>query len=237
MRTRLFPPERRAVRRPEPRTWRPPGSPRSLRPRRPLRLRRPVRLWARTPGAYWGAVAVMAVVTAAAIDSREHEIRQRHEAVGPTVEVLVANRDLPAGRPVSGDDLESIQVPRRLVPDGAIRQVPGPGTRLTVAVGRREILTRHRLVGGAPSSLAAAIPPGWRGIAIPADGVTPDLVRGDRIDLVGLGSDGQSVPIVTDAVVLARSGATATVAVPRRAVGAVADAVLAATLGVSLVGR
>lgn len=239
MRTRLFPvvdPTVDDTHRPrDPHRRDPRGSrPRVVRLRR--RTHRPLRLWIRSPAVHWTLAAFLAAATIGAILDRDAELDRRAEALGPMRSVLVARASSPAGSPVTASDVVEARVPQQVVPDDALVRVP-EHARLTAAVRPREILTTRHLVGGAPSSLAATIPPGWRGLAVPVPAGGPALVAGDRVDLLALGADGASTVVVADAVVLARRGDLTTVAVPRRSTALVADAVLAATLTVALAGR
>ena len=87
------------------------------------------------------------------------------------------------------------------------------------------------------------MPEGWRAIAVPLPPAGPRLEAGDRVDLLAIDADGLSTAIVEEAIVIDGTGSggdasamAATIALPRRSLPLVADAVLATTLTVALIG-
>ncbi|WP_344076539.1 Flp pilus assembly protein CpaB, partial [Nocardiopsis metallicus] len=148
----------------------------------------------------------------------------------PGTEVLVAARDLDAASPLSGEDLTSLLLPDRVVPDGALRPetvapeadsadkaVPSPGPvglLLNAPVRRGEVLTDARL------SDPPALPYGPDLVAVPVRVADPGavglLTPGSRVDVLaatgpgdlgGLGGPpvraGPAVEVVGDCPVLA----------------------------------
>ncbi|MQA96898.1 MAG: hypothetical protein GEV11_20465 [Streptosporangiales bacterium] len=105
---------------------------------------------------------------------------------GRGVRVVVAARELPAGRPVGAGDLTEVRVPAGMVPDGVLTRVAGAVGRVPVAAVRRgEALTDVRLRRAGP---AGAVGPGL--VAAPvrmADAAAVRLLRsGDRIDVLAV---------------------------------------------------
>jgi pilus assembly protein CpaB len=105
-------------------------------------------------------------------------------APDPTVPVLAAARDLPAGAPLVERDLRPLALPPDAVPEGALR--PGAavlGRAPAGPVRRGEALTDVRLVG---PGLLDALGPGL--VATPvriADAGSVGLLRpGDRVDVL-----------------------------------------------------
>jgi Flp pilus assembly protein CpaB len=139
----------------------------------------------------------------------------RHGAPAPrrTSAVVVAARDLPAGRTLTTRDVAVLRWPAPLRPEGA-RGDPSAllGRRLAGPVGAREPITRGRLVG---ADLAAGLPAGLVAAAVVlGDAHAADLVRaGDRVDLLetARAPDGLAAPpprpqvrtLATGALVLA----------------------------------
>lgn len=103
-------------------------------------------------------------------------------AAPPSATVLVAARDLPAGRPVGEGDLEQRSLPDDVVPDGALRTWPS-GRLLAAPLRRGEVVTDVRLTGGGP-----ALAQGEHTVAAPVRlsdaGQAALLAPGDRIDVV-----------------------------------------------------
>ncbi|WP_370288789.1 SAF domain-containing protein [Nocardioides sp.] len=133
-------------------------------------------------------------------------VRAVAPAPAPTAVVLVAARDLGAGRPLAPDDLTSRALPVDAVPTGALRRHPG-GRLLAAPLRRGEVLTDVRLTGPAT---ARELPPG--AVAAPVRlsdaGQAALLAAGDRIDvLVGDPRSSQDAALVAGcAVVLAVPG-------------------------------
>jgi pilus assembly protein CpaB len=122
----------------------------------------------------------------------------------PTVPVVVASDDLPAGAVLLLDDLVVARWPDGLVPDGAVGS-PGElvGRTLAGALRGGEPVTDVRLVG---PGLTAMLPAGQ--VAAPvrlADLAVTGLVRpGDRVDVLATAPDAAEAEVlVSGALVLA----------------------------------
>lgn len=129
-------------------------------------------------------------------------------ARSPTVPVVVAAGDRPAGTPLSETDLAVARVPPALRPAGfAAEFEPVLGRVLAAPVRAGEAITDVRLVG---SGVTALLPPGH--VAAPvrlADLAVAALVRsGDLIDVLA-SVDGRSAAevVAEHALVLAATGA------------------------------
>ncbi len=198
-------------------------------------MRTPLRVRLRTPAAYWSLVAGLAVGTIAWIERAERDLARRAAALGPTTQVAVVVGDHAGGEQLDDADVELRDVPRSAVPADALTAAPND-RRLRTDVRAGEVLTSGRFAAHGRSEIAARIPGGWRAIAVPLPTGGLALHRDDHVDLLALGSAGTSGAISTGAVVLDASESSATIAVPRDEVGDVADAALASTLTVVLVG-
>ncbi|WP_030169127.1 Flp pilus assembly protein CpaB [Spirillospora albida] len=128
-----------------------------------------------------------AVLAATATALSLHALRP---AQAPSVRVLAAARDLPAGARLTETDLRSSRLPPEAVPSGALRS-GATGRVLAGPVRRGEPLTDARLLDG---TLARDHPPGT--VAAPiriADAATVRLVRpGTRIDVLAATPDAPS---------------------------------------------
>ena len=161
--------------------------------RPPLRLRRPqggivgALRWLVAAGLV-GVAALLLAADPAPVDA----------VVPPSIAVVVASRDLPAGVALRRSDLQLRRVPQAVVPRGAV-------SSMSAAVGRApsgpvragEPLTDVRLLG--PALLRAV--GGASAVAAPVRIADPGLVAllrpGDRVDVVSTGSTGnESVQIL-----------------------------------------
>lgn len=110
----------------------------------------------------------------------------------PTVRVLAAARDLPAGATLAPSDVRPVPFPAGAVPSGAIRS-GATGRVLAGPMRRGEPLTDVRVIG---DRLLRGHGPGK--VAAPvriADADTVRLVRpGDRIDVLAAPPEGSAVP-------------------------------------------
>ena len=121
------------------------------------------------------------------------------------VVVLRVTRDLPAGTPLSTDDVVPVELPRVAVPDGVVRDAAVVVGRLLAAPVRRgETLTDLRLAGAGllGSSDLLAVP-----VRL-ADAATAALLHaGDHVDVLAAatspGAPAQAQLVVDDAQVLA----------------------------------
>ena len=118
----------------------------------------------------------------------------------PTVEVLGAARDLPAGAVLEGDDVRLLSLPPGAVPDGSTTDAVGRTLAAPVRAG--ETITDVRLVG---AGLADAHPDlATLPVRLPDAGLVGLLEAGDRIDLVATDPQaGGSRVVAADALVLA----------------------------------
>jgi pilus assembly protein CpaB len=119
----------------------------------------------------------------------------------PTVDVLVAARDLAPGVPLAADDVRVVAVPPALAPAGAVPEAAAALGRALVGAARSgEPLTDARL---------APVDPGVSSVAVRlADAGVVGLLRpGSRVDVVGAGShvlaaDASVVAVRADEVVV-----------------------------------
>ncbi len=118
-----------------------------------------------------------------------------------TATLLVAARDLPAGREVAAADLVPVEVPPDAVPEGLARAPVG--RRLAAPVRAGEAVTDVRLVGPA---LGTAQPAGTVTVPLRLSdaGQVALLTPGDRISLLGTDTQaGTTEVLARDATVLA----------------------------------
>ncbi len=132
----------------------------------------------------WTRVALAAACGLLALDSAvtAHGAQRGRAPAG--VAVVVAARDLPAGRSLAVGDLSVSRWPPSLVPASAVRRMqPLIGRRLAAGLARHEALTTTRLLG---RDLTTGLGPGLVAVPVPiADPHAADLLHpGDHIDLL-----------------------------------------------------
>lgn len=109
-------------------------------------------------------------------------LRALAPAPPPTVSVIVAAHDLPAGSTVTAADVETIDFPEAAAPASADNSAYAVGRTTTGPLRQGEPITDARLVGanlleGYPGLVAVPV-------RIPDDGAASLLRVGDRIDLL-----------------------------------------------------
>jgi Flp pilus assembly protein CpaB len=211
-------------------------------PRPPLRPRRPWRDRLRRPRAvpWWSAAAVVAIasgVTVARVVTEAEQARGRWGELRPAVVVLA---DADAGSVLGPDDVEVRHLPAALVPGGALDRPPQRAVT-SAAVHAGEVLLAGRLAPAGASAVAALLPPGSRGVAVPGRSGLP-LEVGDRVDVLatfdaGLGNEAEPTFAAARRAVVVHVGDDAvSVAVPEQSAARVAYAVAAGTVTLTLSG-
>ncbi|HEX4906943.1 MAG TPA: SAF domain-containing protein [Acidimicrobiales bacterium] len=172
-------------------------------PRPAARARRRLRLRPRRPLPFWLAALALTSLTVSAVSRVADAAAVERDRWGERLEVLVATADLEPGDELRG---ELRSVPAALVPAGAVTSPPD-GEVVTSWIGAGEIVLAARLAPAGLSPVAALLPAGTRGVAVPI-GMAPLPVEvGDRVDVHG------TTRLAADALVVAVSEEAITVAV------------------------
>ena len=204
----------------------------------------------RSPLVFWLSVAVLALVTGSVVA----ELVGRAEAMagryGPLRPVLVAARGVERGAELIEADVTVRRLPESFLPEGAFGSVAEVLGRTPVApLVTGQLVLRGHLAPDGLSGVAALLPPGTRGVAVPAADAPGLVRRGDLVDVVATfdptvtGEGDPTLAVATGALVVEVATDTATVAVTpeeaRRIVFAVAHGTvsLAVTPGVGGVER
>ena len=149
-----------------------------------------------TASGWWLLPLTLACGVAAFLGSQRYladraaAVEQRWEARYRPVTVLVASRDLPAGKVLRESDLARREMPTAFVPGGAMKpdaMSRAIGQQLVFALRRGDALVASHLAGREGPTLAARLQRGTRAVTVPVDEVSSQagLVRpGDRIDLM-----------------------------------------------------
>lgn len=211
----------------------------ALPPRPPFRLSLPGRVLRRRPAPFWLLAVALSLVTAttvARLVSEAEAAAARYGAVRPAV---VATRHLPAGTVLAPGDAEVRSVPAAFLPPGAL-EAPVEGAVLSAAVVEGEPLVGERLAPAGTSPVAALLPPGTRGIAVPTGAGALPLSAGDVVDVLatvepGLG-DEPTFPVASAATVVDAGEDAVTIAVRVEEAPRVAFALGAGAVTLVLVG-
>ncbi|HEU5151579.1 MAG TPA: SAF domain-containing protein [Iamia sp.] len=196
----------------------PPFRPRrSLRPLRP-RLPRRALPW-------YAAAALLTVLTAVFVHGALQRATASEAAYGATQPVVVATTAVAVGDTLDPSVATVRSLPRAVVPDGALAELPD-GRRSLVALARGEILLHDRVSGSDAAGPAGLLAPDQRAVPVPIAVPGLPLAVGDRVDLVAGGAPGGGVDgdlpigptepdvVAADALVLVAEEETVVVAVP-----------------------
>ncbi|MGE3621138.1 MAG: SAF domain-containing protein [Acidimicrobiia bacterium] len=103
---------------------------------------------------------------------------------GRSVEVVVATRDVAAGEALGPGAVERRDLPRALVPPGALSEV-GPDRTARGPLYEGEIVLAGRVAPDGLTGVAARVPAGHRAVAVPLGAeAAPPLEVGDRVDVL-----------------------------------------------------
>ena len=203
-------------------------------------LRRPGLRLRRRPIPYWLAAALVALATAALVGHISAGALEARDRWGARRAVLTIVRDVGAGERLDGHNARVQMLPRALVPENALGALPARAVAL-VDLRAGETVLASRLAGRGRSMVAARLPRGTRGVAVPAGSGLPVSV-GDRVDVLATfegttGDDGAPTFTVAQAALVVHVGHDAvTVAVPERAAARVAYALVAGAVTLVLTG-
>ena len=166
----------------------------------------------------WTTAVAAGLVAATAVGSALADAESARSDWGTSVEVVLTRRAMRAGELVTGETVELVSVPTRLVPERAVTELP-VGLRVTTDVGPGEILVEQRLTSRSGSAASIALPPETRGVQLDRSDVVGEV--GDVVDLHALVSGSY----IAEGVVVHADETTVTVAVPATKVAAVVDAI------------
>ncbi|HEU5267794.1 MAG TPA: SAF domain-containing protein [Jatrophihabitans sp.] len=156
----------------------------------------------------WPRLALAASCALLALDSAvsAHGSPTKRARTEPGRPVVIAARDLPAGRRLTSGDIAVVRWPDRLVPDSAVQDIRSLlGRRLAGSLARHEAVTTARLLG---RDLTTGLGPGLVAVPVPlADSHARDLLHpGDHVDLL-------AAPRADDTAVAGRPGSIGSVSV------------------------
>jgi Flp pilus assembly protein CpaB len=168
------------------------------------------------PLIYWISALVVALLVGGVIQRSLTSTAQAQARWGPSTPVLVAVRDLSPGEPLDATDAELRRLPRAMVAKEALTRLPA-GAVVASAIPAGEPVLPSRLGRGRDSPVAALLPAGTRGVALPLPEGLP-LHIGDAVDVVATANGDV---IAAQSSVIHVDDTTVVVAVPADAVGPV----------------
>jgi hypothetical protein len=186
---------------------------------RPTRSRRRLRLRFRHPIPFWIAAVSLTALTATMVGRVADAAATERDRWGERVPVAIATGDLEPGERLRA----TVELrPAAVVPDGALTSVPD--AVVAAFIGAGEMVLAARVAPAGLSPIAALLPPGTRGVAVPP-GIAPlPLAVGDRVDVLGASL------LATGAVVVDVTEAAVTIAVDAGAAARVAYEAAAGTV-------
>ncbi len=181
---------------------------------------------ARTPFAFWLAVAGLAIATALVVAGALGRVNALAERYGPLRPVVVAARPVERGAAIGAADVEVKRLPAGFLPPDGFASVEDLLDRAPVVplLAGQPVLRGHLAPDGLVGA-AALLPAGMRAVAVPAGGTTPTLRVGDVVDVLATLEGDPTLALAVDAPVVEAGEDSASVAVSPEAARAVAYAV------------
>lgn len=208
-------------------------------PRPTGRAVRPRPLFGRRPSLFWLAAVVLAAITGLTVARLLADARAGAARWGEVRSTLVATADLAPGTVVGPGDTELQRLPAALVPSASLDRA-ADGQVVAAPIYRGEPVLAERLAPGGLSPVAAALPPGSRGIAVPAGGSALPLEVGDLVDVLvtfapdTLGDGEPTFPVARSAAVVSVGEEAVTLAVTEDEAPRVAFALTAGVVTLTL---
>jgi Flp pilus assembly protein CpaB len=146
-----------------------------------VRLRR----LARSPLAYWAAVAALAGFTALTVAGQVERAGEQAARYGRLRPVVTATRAVEVGAVVQPADVAVRSMPAAFLPEGALGATSAVvGRTVVVPLFRGAAVVAAHLAPGGLAGVAALLPPDTRAVAVPSGPASVPLRRGDRVDLL-----------------------------------------------------
>jgi pilus assembly protein CpaB len=201
----------------------------------PRPLVRPWRTLRRRPAPFWLAAVALSVVTGATVARLVGDAAAAADRYGGLRPALVATTDLEAGAVLGPGDAEVRDLPAAFLPAGALAQ-PVDGAVLAAAVLAGEPIVEARLAPAGTSAVAARLPPGARGVAVPTGPGALPLAVGDVVDVLATMAAEPTFPVAVGATVVDVGPDAATIAVEPGEASRVAYALTAGAVTLVLSG-
>lgn len=159
-----------------------------------------------------------ALVSFLIVESLHSARSHRHQWASNHI-VLVTRGHLAMGEELTRDNTTRVELPMAIIAADALTTIP-PNARARVALDNRTALTTSMI---SIDGERIALPTGWRGVALPADLMAPQVHAGDRVDMISADQVVAANALVIE--VSTRNGIT--IGVPAESAAIVATAVRA----------
>jgi Flp pilus assembly protein CpaB len=194
----------------------------------------------RRPIIYWSFTGALALVTGLIVSGAVAGARDARSAYGTARVIIVATRDIEAGESIEAADVRAEARPLAVIPDGALDDPP-IGQVASAAIMRGEPLVAARLAGAGVSAIAALVPPGDVGIAVPLDAGALAVSVGDVVEVMATFDPDSiegppTIVLAPRAVVVDVRDAAATLAMPESDAQRVAFGLATGVVTVVLLG-
>ena len=134
--------------------------------------------------ALWGASLVVAVITATVVAGDLASLHRRAAGLGPELEAVVAERDLPVGTVITAHDLARRRVHRAQLPDTVVTDRDAVlGRVVAVSILRGTFVARGNVAPRRRTGLDGVVPTGMRAMrVVVTDSVDPRA--GAAVDVI-----------------------------------------------------
>ena len=151
----------------------------------------PRRRWSRGSRAFLALAIVLGGASFLLIRGYSARVEALAPALGPTVPVVTAARDLVRGTTLTEQMLKAVDVPSAYAPPGALRLVQDAVGRTVVSdVAAGETITRTRVGSEHSGPIASQVPAGMRAVTVPV-AAGGQVVVGDHVDVLATFGGGQ----------------------------------------------
>ena len=177
----------------------------------------------------WTITAICAVALSIASMNTIGAAQRARSRWGDTTAVAIAARSIAPGEVIGAGDIELVDRPNAVIPDGAVTD-DAIGRTAIAAIPAGEMLLDLRLAPAGRDGVGALAPVGSLGFAVPIDTTTPPLAVGDRVDVFAPSATAAKATTATriaqGATVVDLADRTVTIAVGPSQAPAVARALL-----------
>ena len=175
------------------------------------------------------ALIIASFIVASVITSALQSARHHQHQWSTNTFVLVTASPVATNELLTAANTRRIELPLATVAADALRSIP-TGARLRIALGSSTPITSSMI---SVDGRRIDIPDGWRGVALPADLIAPQVASGDRVDVIA--ADQVIAPNALVIEVSTEQGIT--IAVPAESAAVVATATRTGEAGIVLAGR
>ena len=186
----------------------------------------------RSPLPFWVLAVALALCTGLTVSRLVGEASARAERLGGLVDVVVAARQVDAGKRLRPADVTVRRLPADALPDGPLTASdPSVTGKVTlVPLVRGEVLLASKLAPDGLRGVAALVPPDHRALAVPVDQGGLSFRLGNRVDVLAT-FDVAADPAAGDAGAAAAPAPTFPVAVAALVVDVGDESVTVAVTG------